>query len=173
MATPRVFVSSTWYDLRYIRENIKYFIRNLGYDPVLNEEGSIFFDPRTHVHDACVSEIPNCQLFILIIGGRFTVEFYDKMLRYGCVRDMAYMGNQPTPTNILENKTFDGCFEAAGGTLDVEDWSGSSVGQNGSISKARLETNREEYLVLRTEMLNLLKEHNFSVQDYLADALSN
>jgi hypothetical protein len=77
MATPRVFVSSTWYDLRYIRENLKYFIRTLGYEPVLSEEGSIFYDPRAHVQDACVSEIPNCQLLILIIGGRYGSQFKD------------------------------------------------------------------------------------------------
>lgn len=70
MATPRVFISSTWYDLRYIRENLKYFIRTLGYDPVLSEEGSVYFDPLMHVQDACLTEIPNCQLLILIIGGR-------------------------------------------------------------------------------------------------------
>jgi hypothetical protein len=39
MAAPKVFVSSTWYDLRYIRENLKYFISNLRYEPVLSEEG--------------------------------------------------------------------------------------------------------------------------------------
>ena len=38
MAVPRVFVSSTCYDLKYIRENLKYFIRSLGYEPVLSEE---------------------------------------------------------------------------------------------------------------------------------------
>src|SRR5205814_8760507 len=52
-------------------------IRTLGYEPVLSEEGTIFFDPRIHVQDACLSEIPNCQLFILIIGGRFGANFKD------------------------------------------------------------------------------------------------
>ena len=77
MASPRVFVSSTWYDLRYIRENLKYFIRTLGYEPVLSEEGSVFYDPKIHVQDACICEIPNCQLFILIIGGRCGAAFKD------------------------------------------------------------------------------------------------
>jgi hypothetical protein len=77
MATPRVFVSSTWYDLRYIRENLKFFIRTLGYDPVLSEEGTIFYDPRVHVQDARLTEIPNCQLFILVIGGRYGTSFKD------------------------------------------------------------------------------------------------
>lgn len=75
MATPRVFVSSTWYDLRYIRENIKYFVKTLGYEPILSEEGSIFYDPTIHVQDACISEIPNCQIFILVVGGRYGSSF--------------------------------------------------------------------------------------------------
>ena len=75
MASPRVFVSSTCYDLKYIRENLKYFIKSVGYDPVLSEDGGVFFDPKTHTHDACLAEVPNCQLFILIIGGRYGGKF--------------------------------------------------------------------------------------------------
>jgi len=71
MATPRVFISSTCYDLKYIRENLKFFIRTIGYEPVLSEEGSIFFDPALHTQDACLAEIPDCQMFVLIIGGRY------------------------------------------------------------------------------------------------------
>lgn len=75
MAMPRVFVSSTCYDLKYIRENLKYFIRRLGYEPVLSEEGSVFFDPTLHTQDACLAEVPNCQMFVLIIGGRHGSSF--------------------------------------------------------------------------------------------------
>ncbi len=71
VANPRVFVASTCYDLKYIRENLKYFIRKLGYEPVLSEEGGVFYDPAKHTHDSCVSEIPNCQMLVLIIGGRY------------------------------------------------------------------------------------------------------
>ncbi|MBL7198403.1 MAG: DUF4062 domain-containing protein [Candidatus Omnitrophica bacterium] len=71
MAIPRIFVSSTCYDLKYIRENIKYFVRNLGYEPILSEEGSVYFNPKQHTQDACLAEVPNCQIFVLIIGGRF------------------------------------------------------------------------------------------------------
>ena len=78
MATPRVFVSSTCYDLKYIRENIKYFIKQLGYDPVLSEEGNIFFDPSLSTQDSCLVEVPNCQMFVLIIGGRFGSKFKSK-----------------------------------------------------------------------------------------------
>lgn len=71
MAIPRVFISSTCYDLRYIRENLKFFIRNMGFEPVLSEEGNVFYDPKLHVQDACLAEVPICQIFVLIIGGRF------------------------------------------------------------------------------------------------------
>ena len=77
MASPRVFISSTCYDLKYIRENLKYFIKTLGYEPVLSEEGSIFYNPAMHTHDACVAEVPNTQMFVLIIGGRFGGEYRD------------------------------------------------------------------------------------------------
>jgi hypothetical protein len=77
MAIPRVFISSTWYDLKYIRENLRYFVRTLGYEPVLSEEGSVFYNPTLHTHDACITEIPTCQMFVLIIGGRFGGAFKD------------------------------------------------------------------------------------------------
>ena len=77
MPSPRVFVSSTCYDLKYIRENLKFFIRGLGYEPILSEEGAVFFDPNLHVEDACLAEIPSCQIFVLIIGGRYGSEFQD------------------------------------------------------------------------------------------------
>jgi len=71
MATPRVFVSSTFYDLRYIRENLKYFIKSVGYEPVLSEEGSVYYDPKAEVREAAVAEVPSCQMLVLIIGGRY------------------------------------------------------------------------------------------------------
>ncbi|HGE6026551.1 hypothetical protein A51_020523 [Vibrio cholerae MZO-3] len=75
MAVPRVFISSTCYDLKYIRENLKYFVKTIGYEPILSEEGSVFYNPVKHTHDSCLSEVPNCQLFVLIIGGRYGGKF--------------------------------------------------------------------------------------------------
>ncbi|OJX30969.1 MAG: hypothetical protein BGO86_00820 [Chryseobacterium sp. 36-9] len=75
MAIPRVFISSTCYDLKYIRENLKFFIRNLGYEPILSEDGDVFYNPKLHTHDSCITEIETCQLFVLIIGGRYGGSF--------------------------------------------------------------------------------------------------
>jgi len=77
MSSPKVFVSSTFYDLKHIRENLKYFIKTIGYDPILSEDGAVFYDPALHTHDACLSEVPNCQLFVLIIGGKHGGNFRD------------------------------------------------------------------------------------------------
>lgn len=60
MPVPRVFISSTFYDLKYIRENLRYLVRNLGYEPILSEEGSVFYDPSLHVQEACLTEVPTC-----------------------------------------------------------------------------------------------------------------
>lgn len=77
LANPRVFISSTCYDLKYIRENLKYFISNMGYESILSEDGDIFYNPDLHTHDACINEICTCQLFVLIIGGRYGGKYLD------------------------------------------------------------------------------------------------
>jgi hypothetical protein len=79
MASPKVFVSSTCFDLSEIREQLRRFIQVFGFEPVLSENGEVFYHPDLHTHEACVNEVSNCQLFILIIGGRFGGEYvYDK-----------------------------------------------------------------------------------------------
>ena len=45
MAKPRVFVSSTYYDLKYVRSSLELFISSLGFDPVLFEHGGVAFAP--------------------------------------------------------------------------------------------------------------------------------
>jgi len=71
MAIPTVFVSSTFYDLRYVREGVKRFVDSLGYGAVLSEEGTVFFDPRSHTAESCIREVGNVEIFVLIIGGRY------------------------------------------------------------------------------------------------------
>lgn len=70
MAFPRVFISSTCYDLGEVRDTLYSFIRTLYYEPIVSEKGDIFYHPDYHTHESCISEIENCNLFILIIGGR-------------------------------------------------------------------------------------------------------
>jgi hypothetical protein len=79
MAIPRVFVSSTCYDLKHIRENLKYFVKTIGYEPVLSDEGDVFYNPNSHTHDSCLKEVETCQIFILIIGGRQGGNYKDEL----------------------------------------------------------------------------------------------
>jgi len=56
---------------------LKYFIRTLGYEPILSEDGDVYYSPSLHTHDACISEVASCQMMVLIIGGRYGGEFKD------------------------------------------------------------------------------------------------
>ncbi|MGG3797717.1 DUF4062 domain-containing protein [Metabacillus fastidiosus] len=76
MATPRVFVSSTCFDLSEIRDSLDSFIKSYNFIPVMSDKGDVFYNPDLHTHDACLKEVESCQLFILIIGGRFGGEYY-------------------------------------------------------------------------------------------------
>ena len=70
MAKPRIFVSSTYYDLRHIRKSLETFIDGFGYEPVLFESGDIPFKHDIPLDESCYEEIPKCNMLILIIGGR-------------------------------------------------------------------------------------------------------
>ena len=76
MAIPRVFISSTCYDLHDLRNNLRGFVTSFGYEPVMSEFGDIFFDYSLHVQDACLKEIEKCQMFILVIGNNFGNIYY-------------------------------------------------------------------------------------------------
>jgi hypothetical protein len=71
MPSPRVFISSTCYDLSLAREQLRSFLLELGYEPVLSEYSDVLFDPRTHTHTSCLQEVPNTDMIILIVGSRF------------------------------------------------------------------------------------------------------
>lgn len=71
MAIPRVFISSTCFDLADVRDSLVSFCQSFGFEATLSDKGDVFYHPDLHTHDSCLSEIQNCQLFILIIGGRF------------------------------------------------------------------------------------------------------
>ncbi|MDP1803195.1 MAG: DUF4062 domain-containing protein [Bacteroidota bacterium] len=76
MATPRVFVSSTCYDLNEIRDSLYSFISSLNYVPVFSDKNDVFYHPDMHTHDSCIKEVETCQLFVLIIGGRFGGKYH-------------------------------------------------------------------------------------------------
>lgn len=71
MVKPRVFVSSTYYDLKYIRNGLKSFIDSFGYEAVLFEDGDIPYDHLLPLDQSCYSEVTRCHMLVLIIGGRY------------------------------------------------------------------------------------------------------
>lgn len=74
MARPRVFVSSTYYDLKHIRHSLDIFIEGLGYDTILSEKGNIPYSHDRPLDISCYEEVNNVDIFVLIIGGRYGSE---------------------------------------------------------------------------------------------------
>ena len=74
MAKPRVFVSSTFYDLRQVREDLDRFISGLGYEAVLHETGDIAYGKDRPPEGYVDREIKMCDILICVIGGRYGTE---------------------------------------------------------------------------------------------------
>jgi|SRR5579884_55425 len=71
MARPRVFISSTYYDLKYLRSSIEVFVESLGYDAILSEKGEVPYASDRALDESCYREVHNCNIYVLIIGGRY------------------------------------------------------------------------------------------------------
>lgn len=74
MAKPRVFISSSFYDLKHVRSSLEVFISSLGFDPVLSEKGAIVYSPDIALDESCYREAKACDIFVLIVGGRYGSE---------------------------------------------------------------------------------------------------
>lgn len=68
---PRIFISSTFYDLKYIREDLANFVRSYGYEPILFEDGDIGYTPGKNLDSSCYESMRNSDMVILIIGGEY------------------------------------------------------------------------------------------------------
>lgn len=74
MARPRVFLSSTFYDLKQVRADLRIFIENLGYTTVDNNQGDIPYGKEDELDKYCYKEINNIDILVSVIGGRFGSE---------------------------------------------------------------------------------------------------
>ena len=62
MANPRVFISSTYYDLRHIRNDLQVFIKSLGYEPVMHDKGNVTYVQSESLEDSCYNELNSCDI---------------------------------------------------------------------------------------------------------------
>lgn len=63
---PRIFVSSTYYDLKHIRNNVERFVNQYGFEPVLFESGNVFFEHDKDLDISCYNEVKLCHMMVLI-----------------------------------------------------------------------------------------------------------
>ena len=70
---PTVFVSSTCYDLRHIREDLKeFFESNYGFITMLSEFDSFPIDPCIGTFENCLNNVDkSADIFVLIVGKRY------------------------------------------------------------------------------------------------------
>jgi hypothetical protein len=71
MNGPRVFVSSTYYDLRQVRKDLGGFLASVGCTPVLSETSTFPVMPGRGTVDNCISNVDNSDILVLIVGGRY------------------------------------------------------------------------------------------------------
>ena len=121
MAKPRIFISSTYYDLKHIRSSLENFIDSLGFEAILSEKGDIAYSPEIPLDESCYREAANADIFIIIIGGRYGTEnsgskndypkeFYD---RYESITKKEYFSavERDIPAYILIERTVYSDFE--------------------------------------------------------------
>jgi len=71
MALPRVFISSTYYDLKQVRYNIGDFIKNLGYEPIMHERSGVAYTQNEPLENDCYHELVSCDIVVCVIGNHF------------------------------------------------------------------------------------------------------
>ena len=71
MAVPRVFISSTFYDLKQVRFNIGDFIKNLGYEAVMHERSGVAYTQNEPLEQDCYHELASCDIVDCVIGNHF------------------------------------------------------------------------------------------------------
>ncbi|MCL2397244.1 MAG: DUF4062 domain-containing protein [Defluviitaleaceae bacterium] len=77
MPAPKIFVSSTCYDLRQIRQDIEGFIKSFGYLAILSEKHSVTYNVKESLEADCYNELSSCEMLIGIVGGRYGSESSD------------------------------------------------------------------------------------------------
>jgi len=67
---PRVFVSSTIYDLADLRSAAKFWLEEMGYDVQMSEYNDFARKPELSAFDECFEAVRACDYYVLIVGDR-------------------------------------------------------------------------------------------------------
>lgn len=69
---PRVFISSTFYDLKQVRAQLREIVESLGFEALLSEFPSFPVDPDLQTVEACRKVVADhADLFVLVVGARY------------------------------------------------------------------------------------------------------
>ena len=69
---PNVFVSSTLFDLSEVRAQIRQFIEQIGWSPVMSEHDSFPIDPDQSTVENCKRNVrENADIFVMAVGARY------------------------------------------------------------------------------------------------------
>lgn len=71
MAKPRIFISSTYFDFKNVRDDLDRFVRSLGYEAVRHEVGQVPYERSQKLDSSCYKEVEHCDILVCLIGGRF------------------------------------------------------------------------------------------------------
>src|SRR5580692_2391021 len=72
---PSVFVSSTCFDLNQIRADLRGFLSDMGFDPILSEAPAFPVNPHISPVENCLRAVKEkADIFLLIIGARYGSE---------------------------------------------------------------------------------------------------
>jgi len=71
MAKPRIFISSTCFDLTDARETLTELLNDYGFEVLNSQHPHFGVDPILHSHTACIEAVKQCDYMVLIIGCRY------------------------------------------------------------------------------------------------------
>lgn len=77
-AKPNIFISSTIYDFRDLRESLRFWLEEHGYQVFLSEANDFPQRPSANSYQSCLDAIEKCNFFILLIGSRVGGMISDK-----------------------------------------------------------------------------------------------
>lgn len=70
MAKPKIFLSSTCYDLSIVRSELTDFLERRGFEVINTEKVTFGVTPGRHSHTACLEEVDTASYLLLLIGKR-------------------------------------------------------------------------------------------------------